>query len=350
MSIINSGQLSAGEIFIYNAAVQQGLENAVTDITDVKAPQIALIRDDVLQGSGEGMNRRIPKDMVFPFAPPTAQAEDLTIQDRSFNPLVRNSVKLSIKPYGAGYNISRTDFFADIYNTLGQVPKMLARAMMKQSDRLLASLLRNGKSIMDYTATNAFSTSKPISVNGAVSGNYSNYYTSSPLTTINLGQVVANMMARVNEDGLNLGLMPDTLIVPPTLYPAAMMATKMRSAVFSSTAGVGNPWPGQATLTAAQGDNWVAYEGLIKQVVVLPELLEGNASIDTTTWYVAECLNPSHGGAVGLLLAQEPGFEFGTNLAPSDYTVFLKDTYAWYAQRYMGAAFGVTSYLSRAEQ
>lgn len=348
--IINSGQLSAAEVIIYNATVQQGLENAVTDITDVKAQEIALTRPVEAEGSAANpMSKKIPSEIIFPFSPPTAQAEDLTVQDRSFNPLVRNSVRLAIKPYGAGYDILRKDFYNDIYNTLGNVPKLLARAMMKLPDVLLAGLLRNGKTTLDYTGTNAFAAAKPISVNGAVPGTYANLYTGRTLTTINLGFVIADMMSRVNEDGLNLGLMPDTLIIPPNLYPDAVMATQMKNAVFSGTAGAGNLWPGQANVTAAVGDNWIAHAGMIKKVVVLPELTQGGQAIDRTTWYVAETMNPAHGGACGLCLAIEPGFEFLTNLSPSDPTVFFKNRMAWACERYCGVAFGVTSFLSRVE-
>lgn len=347
--IINSGQLSTSELLIYSAAVMAGLENAVTSITDVKTPDIALVRDLPIANGADPLNKKMPSEEIFPFSPPTAQAEDLTDQDRPFHPLVRNTVRVPIKPYGTGYYISRTDFFRDIYGTLAGVPKKLARAALKATDVQLAKLLRNGKTTLDYTGTYAFSTTKPISVNGAISGNYSNLYTSRPLTSINLGYVIEQMMGRINEDGLNLGLMPDTLIVPPTLFQAAMIATNMKSVVFSGTGGVGNLAPGQANNTAAVGDNWIALTSTIKKIVVLTELTQGNQSIDQTTWYVAETMNQDHGGAVGLLCVAEPGFEFLTNLSPSDPEVFYKDRFAWAVQRYIGTAYGVTSYLSRAE-
>ena len=78
-------------------------------------------------------------------------------------------------------------------------------------------------------------------------------------------------------------------------------------------------------------------------------LADGGASIDTTTWYVAECMNHAHGGAVGLLLGVEEGFEFLTNLAPSDPTVFLKNEFAWAGERYAGVGYGLTAFLSRCE-
>ena len=351
MSIYNAGQLTAQELNIYNSAVMAGLENAVTAVTDVVAPKIALSRPVTIEGSGgvSDVTRKVPKTMVFPFSPPTAQAENLEGQDRPFHPLVRNTVTVPINRYGTGYFIQRQDFFKDLYGTLGNVPKKLARAALKLADVELARLLRNGKTTLDYTQTFAFSTTKPISPSGAISGTYSNLYTASALTATNLGNVVADMMGRVNEDGLSLGLMPDTLIVPPTLYPAAQQAVNMKSNVYSGTAGVGNLWPGQANVTAAAGDNWLAYTGMIKQVIVMPELLQGGQSIDRTTWYVAESMNESHGGPVGLLLAADPGFEFLTNLSPSDPEVFYKDRFAWAIQRYLGVGFGVTSFLSRCE-
>ena len=350
MSLINSGQLTSSEVILLNATVMAGLESAVSTITDVKAPKIALMRDPVQEGgSGNALNKKIPTEIVFPFAPPTARAEDLSTQDRPFHPLVRNVVRVAIRNFGVGYWISRKDFFNDIRGTLASVPKLLARAAMKIPDIQLAALLRNGKTTLDYTGTNAFATSKPNSVNGATSGVYGNLYTSRALTASNLGYVISQMMGRVGEDGMNLGVVPDTLIVPPSLYQEAVIATSMRSVVYSHTAGVGNPAPGQATLTAAQGDNWIALSGIIKSIVVLPELEEGNASIDKTTWYVAETQNPDRGGPVGLLCAAEPGFEFLTNLGPSDPDVFYKNRFSWALERYVGVAFGMTNTLSRVE-
>ena len=351
MAIINSGQLTAQEVILYNATVMAGLENASTAITDIWSEKVALIRPVVAEGSGtDPMSKKIPNEMVFPFSPATAQAEDLTEQDRPFHPLVRNSVRLLIKPYGTGYYILRKDFYNDIYGTLAFVPKKLARAAMKAVDIQLARLLRNGKTTLDYTGTFAFSTTKPISVNGAVSGTYSNLYTSTALTQINLGSVVQQMMGRLNEDGLSLGLMPDTLIVPPTLYQAAQIAVNMKNIVFSGAAGVGNLAPGQANNTAAVGDNWIAQSGMIKQVVIAPELIgSGSSPSDQTTWYVAECLNEEHGGAVGLLAARDPGFEFLTNLSPSDPDVYYRNRFSWAIERYLGTGYGVTQFLSRCE-
>ena len=351
MAIINSGQLTAQEVILYNATVMAGLENASTAITDIWSEKVALIRPVVAEGSGtDPLSKKIPKTMVFPFSPATAQAEDLTEQDRPFHPLVRNSATLEIKPYGTGYYILRKDFYNDIYGTLAFVPKKLARAAMKAVDIQLARLLRNGKTTLDYTGTFAFSTTKPISVNGAVSGTYSNLYTSTALTQINLGSVVQQMMGRLNEDGLSLGLMPDTVIVPPTLYQAAQIAVNMKNIVFSGAAGVGNLAPGQANNTAAVGDNWIAQSGMIKQIVIAPELIgSGSSPSDQTTWYVAECLNEEHGGAVGLLAARDPGFEFLTNLSPSDPDVYYRNRFSWAIERYLGTGYGVTQFLSRCE-
>ena len=352
MSIINSGQLTAQEVILYNSTVMAGLENAVTAITDIWSEKVALIRPVVAEGSGtDPMSKKIPKTMVFPFSPATAQAEDLTEQDRPFHPLVRNSVKIDIKNYGTGYYVLRKDFYNDIYSTLAYVPKKLARAAMKAVDIQLARLLRNGKTTLDYTGTFAFSTTKPISVNGAVSGTYSNLYTSTALTSINVGSVVQDMMGRLNEDGLSLGLQPDTLIVPPTLYQAAQIAINMKNIVFSGTGGVGNLAPGQANNTAAVGDNWIAMSGQIKQIVVAPELIgTGSAPADRTTWYVAECLNEEHGGAAGLVVARDPGFEFLTNLSSSDWDVYTRNRFSWAIERYLGVGYGVTSFISRCEQ
>lgn len=346
---INSGMLNPDQLLLLNAAIMSGLEAAVESFTDIRAPRISLMRTDLGVGSADALTKRIPASIAFPFSPPTARAEDLSTEDRPFHPLVRNNVLIAVKPWGVGYWVSRKDFFNDLHGTLGNIPKRLARAALKIPDISLAQLLRNGKTILDYTGTAAFATAKPNSVNGATSGNYGNLYTGMPLTVANLGRVIADMMGRVGEDGMNLGIKPDTLIIPANLYPEAVTATMNRSVVFSHTAGVGNPAPGQASLTAAQGDNWISFAGVIKQIVVLDELTDGGQTIDKTTWYVAECMNPDHYGAAGLLCAAEAGFELLTNLSPSDPDVYYKNRLSWAIERYVGTGFGLTYLLSRVE-
>lgn len=362
MSIQTIGQVTGSELLVFTAAIHSGLEKALAaPAKNVQYGKIALVKNvagtvppGFENGSAAGaMGRTIPDNVIFPFSPPTAQAEELT-GDRTFHPLIRAAIKCPVKPFGAGYKIKRKDFFNDVWGTVRLVPDKLSRAAKKLGDLLVASVLRNGKTITDYTNTNFFAAGKPLAPGSGRPGTFANLRTLRPLTSINLGTTVNEMMDLTNEDGLSLNIVPDTLIIPPTLYQQAIMATKMVSGVFSGTgaSSLGNPWPGQEVVgaaTAAQGPNWVALEGIIKQIVVLPELTIGGSAIDKTTWYLGECLNEDHGGPVGLCFAEDPAVEFLQQMDLSDPTVFLRDEYAWAIQKWAGCVPGLPQFLFRCE-
>ena len=252
---------------------------------------------------------------------------------------------MKVKEYHLGYKIGKKDFLNDIYGTVEAVPKKLARGARKLGDTLIAKLLRNGKTTRDYTGTNFFAAGKPSSPSGARTGTFRNLFTGLALTSINLGSVVAEMMSYVNEDGYSLNVIPDTLIIPPNLVPEATIATKLVTNVFSD----GNPAPGQAAGTAAQGANWIAVAGLIKKIIILPELLIGGAALDRKTWYVAETANPARGGAMRLLYAESNHVEYIQAMDPSSYTVMSLNEFAWAVRRFAGAGVGLPQLISRCE-
>lgn len=303
-----------------------------------------------LAASGGAMGKVIPKTAVFPFSPPTAAMEALSPSTgRTLHPLVRENLKVTVARYGTGYFIERQDFFNDVYGTLRRVPEKLARPVAKLGDVLLASVLRNGKSLTDWTGGAFFATGKLTAPSGAQAATvtYSNLYSSCPLTAAKAQTVWSGMRALKNEDGLSLNVRPDTMIVPAELEAQAIQAATIEWPVYSQTA---NPFnAGQAAATAAMGQNWLATTKSIKQIVVLPELTQGSQAIDTSTWYMAECLNPERGGAPGLVFADDPAVEFFTQMDLSDTEVYNNDRYTWAVQKYAGAGPGLGQFIARAE-
>jgi phage major head subunit gpT-like protein len=346
-SVLDFGQLSAQETLVYTSMIELGMQQAFLNAPISNYQKISVIRSAAgqLQGLPGAMGRTIAKEVLFPWSPPTAQMEQFT-EDRTFLPLVRETIRLPISPWQIGYKCRRTDFFNDVQGTLRNIPQMLMRPVLKLADKLVAQVLRNGKVDLAYTGQPLFSTTQPISVSGAVSGTYSNLITSSPLTSANVGAGINAMMALKGEDNLSLNIRPDTLIVPPNLYSAAVQAVELRTNVFSTN---GNAFPGQAANTASFADNWVAQSGIIKQVVMMPELTDGGASIDTTTWYLAECLNPERGGAWGILYGEDPTTEVTLMMAPDSPSVAARDEFTWGVQKWAGARGGLPILLQRHE-
>ena len=366
MSVNTVGNLTNSQV-IWTASIYAGLDVALNNPVAKpcwhgKAGPIATYQDVAKQLIGGGMDggaggalmgKVRPKTAVFPFSPPTAVMELLT-NGRTLAPLVRENLTVAINRYGAGYYCSRTDFDADVWGTIRRVPEKLARPVTKLGDVLLAAVLRTGKVTLDFTGTNFFATNKPVSPAGATTATYSNLNTGNALTAAGVQKAYSTMVALNNEDGLSLNLAPDTLIIPSALYPQAMQAANVKFPVYSQTA---NPfpvgaagYPGQAAGTAAMGENWIATSELIKQIVKLPELTQGNASIDATTWYLEEALNPEHGGAPALVLAEDPAVDVFILMGLTDISVWVDDDFSWAVQKYAGAGPGLAQWISRNEQ
>lgn len=334
MAIIRSGQLTQAETVLYNATIMYGLEFALKLLTDVVADKIALVRPIVIEGSAsDPMSKKIPTKSMFPFSSGTPLVvEDLTDKDRPFSNLVETTVTVDIKPYGAGYYIKRTDFFNDLFYVLRQIPRKLVRAIMKLPDVHLAKLLRNGCKDADYTGKPYFAVDK--------FGKRGNLAKKMPLNRKNLIAGCVDMLSRQTPEGIASEVPPDTLIVPPTLFAVASKALGMRKFVDSS---------GATAVKRKKRDKSMPLT-MIKQVIVMPELLgAGSTEADQTTWYLASCMSAEHGGPHGLLVAIDSGFEYLTNLAPSDPEVFYRNRFAFGAERYAGFAYGNSLFMSRFE-
>ncbi len=335
--IVNSGQLTQAEAILFNATIIQGIHEAIEKLTDnrsdIVANKIALMRPIVIDvAKDDPLSKRIPAEMVFPFNSAICpQAEDLTSQDRPFVPLIESSIRLPIKPYGIGYWITRRDFYNDLFYTLAQVPKKLTRGIMKIVDVKLAGLLRDGCTGFDGTGKPYFATDK--------FGKRGNLFKKMPLNRKNLIAGLVDMLSRRTAENGDCEVPPDTLIVPPTLFAAASKAVGLRN--FVNGYGV--------TPVNRKKRNKDKPLSMIKQVICMPELLSGGKAVDQTTWYLASCMSAAHGGPCGLLVAVEDGFEYLTNLSPSDPEVFYRNRFAFGSERYAGFAYGNGLFMSRFE-
>lgn len=353
MSTQNIGAVTSEQIFVASlrTSLAQALLNPPKAAWQGSVAPICMYENasDQLAGgsSGSGVDKLISKEVIFSFSPPTASME-LMATGRAMSPLVRESIKVVTNRWTSGYYADRRDFYADMHRIIRDVPQKLVRPAVKLNDKLLAAVLRNGKTTADQLVPtkNFFDTGKPLSPAGATTDTYANLYTSASLTAANIQRVVTTMMGLKGEDRINLQIKPDTLIIPAELYGAAQQAAGTEYPVYSSPS---NPFNAQPANTAAMGQNWIATSKMIQQIVVLPELTDGNASIDLTTWYVSECNNPGRGGAPGLVLAEDPALELGYALSPNDYDVATNDRYSWWVQKYAGAAGGLSVFIARCE-
>ena len=355
MSVQTIGGVTGNAALIFVATIYTGLDAALNNPAakpawhGIAGPIVTYQNVAQQLASMPGaMGKVIPKTAIFPFSPPTAVMDLLAGQTgRTLHPLVRESLTVQVQRYGTGYYVDRSDFFADVYGIIRKVPEKLARPATKLGDVLLAAVLRTGKVTVDWTNTNFFAASKPVAPSGTSTAVYPNLYTGTPLLPAGVQKVWSGMRALKNEDGLSLNIRPDTLIIPAELEAQAIQATQIEYPVYSQTA---NPFnAGQAAATAAMGQNWIATTKAIKQIVVLPELTQGGQVIDTTSWYMAECLNPEHGGAPGLVFAEDPAVDFFVQMDLNDTEVYNNDRFAWAIQKWAGAGPGLGQFIARAD-
>jgi phage major head subunit gpT-like protein len=134
--------------------------------------------------------------------------------------------------------------------------------------------IRNGQNIPTYDGVNFFSASHPSNyyAGNAVNVNQSNYVSSGgALTADSLTSARAAMMSFVGPDSLPLGVVPDTLLVPPSLYTVGMQLTTADMLAMQSFGGI-----------SQVGGSSNVLKGLLN--VVETPLLSG----DPTAWYLLD--------------------------------------------------------------
>lgn len=149
--------------------------------------------------------------------------------------------------------------------------RMLGHQFAKFPDRKVASELLVGyASLKCYDGLTFFNDAHPVDPLDASKGTFDNLLASTALTPANFDSTYAAMTQFKGADGQILGIMPDTLIVPPQLRTTALLIAK--GAYVPNVAG-----------TATQSN---PNEGVV-DVLVLPEL-----GSESTTWYLAKLKGP----------------------------------------------------------
>ena len=332
------GSLSDAEkIAFYNSVVEEGFNAPFDRPLETKYNQIAAVKlpKDLGLLPGQSVEK-----VSFGFSPPNAKAEQ-QINGRHSLPVTMHSIEVPIKPYTTTLHSEREDFDKDVMGILRKVPRDLKRVQSKNPDVLLGALLRAGGTTLDYTGLKSFfDTAHKCSPEGQVSATYDNLYTTTALTEANLGKVLQAQHSILASDGLTLGVRGNVLLVPPTLEHDAFVACKAAQIVYSNGT---NAAPGQASNTAAMGDNVMAlFLRWVKEIVVMTELQDGT-STNNTAWYAMDTNN----GPVSLCYARTMEPEYVSLMNPQDPTVFFSDKYFWGSKWREGVAFGLPQFAAR---
>jgi len=178
------------------------------------------------------------------------------------------------KPFENGFEIGVDDFEDDKLGIYDDALRQLGRSGALWGNDIIYDAIVAAGATVCYDGQYFFDTDHPLVVEGAADSTQANLHTTTALTAANYATTYQSMIARKGEDGKPLNIVPNLLIVPPSLKFTAERIVKAVSAGYllnnSSTATDDNILKGSS------------------EVQVIPEL-ETNSS---STWYLADTSKP----------------------------------------------------------
>lgn len=237
--------------------------------------------------------------------------------------LSEHEYTLANLPFEATIELDRDDIEDDNLGLFMSVTiPELAQAAAKHPDQLIKTMLQSNAGLgpTAFDGQLLFSDShptfaKPGAVAAGAATTYDNLFDLA-LTQDNFNTVWASMASYTGEDGEPLGVMPDTLVIPPQLRLVAteiLEADVIAKAVSSGGAGASNVTKGWA------------------KMLIVPEL--ANAP---TQWYLADTSKPMK----PLILQNRRADQFVSRDSPQDPKVFdlRKFTYGVDNRRNVGVS------------
>lgn len=206
--------------------------------------------------------------------------------------------------------------FSNFWNQLNG----LAQSAKKLPDQLMANALINGQSALGWDGQYFFSSTHPISYfSGGVSGTQQNYWSSgTALTFDNLSLVYNTMTTYRNDENRPLGIMPDTIVVPPQLQ---ILANRLVAPIVADQTVTG------LTMAGNQPNALPKFK-----VVVAPEL-----SAYSTTWYLldmSKVVKP-------FIWQNRQDTVFTSKVSDTDQNVFVNNELWFKAYRRGNAGYGL---------
>ncbi|MBI5815893.1 MAG: Mu-like prophage major head subunit gpT family protein [Nitrospinae bacterium] len=241
------------------------------------------------------------------------------IGERVIKSLAAAGYYLKNKDFELTLGVPRNNILDDNLGLFTPLLESLARAAKLHPAELLAAILKAGETNLAFDGKPFFATDHP---NGAQTP-FSNLFAATALTADNYGAVRAAMMSYINDAGNPLGIIPDTLIIPPQLEKVARSILTADVIIGDATAGgsQSNVWKNSANLLLA------------------PELAD-----HPTEWYVA-CLNRPLKPFI-YQLRQAP--EFVSLTAPDDDNVFMRKEYLYGVDYRGNVGYGLPHLIAKA--
>jgi len=219
---------------------------------------------------------------------------------------------LENKSWELTVGVDRNDIEDDNLGVYTPRIRMMGESARKLRDDRITAAIQDGTTALGFDGVAFFATTHDLDA----SGNQSNLFTSTALTAANFDTTFAAMASYTGYNGEPLGVMPDTLIVPPQLrYEADEIVKAERNA-----AGASNMLKGYAN------------------VIVAPELAN-----QPTVWYLAQLSSAVK--PIVYQVRQAPQMQMKTN--PSDDNVFFERQFVYGVDARVAAGYGPWFLMAR---
>jgi len=223
------------------------------------------------------------------------------VGERILNDVAARAQQLDNKPYEASFKVPRAKIADDKLGIFSPLMEELARAAKHWPDRLVWDALKAGENATGYDGQGFFDTDHPVNMDDPASGVQANKFTSKALTTDNLAEVISTMGSWKGEDGQELEVEPNLLVVGPDLRNQARRI--LNAEIIATTAG------NAAESNVMKGD---------MDLLVVPRL----ASIPGV-WFPMDTTRPIK--PMLFQLREAPTFDY--LMKSDDPNVFMKDEY-----------------------
>lgn len=176
------------------------------DITDIWSSKIAT---EVPSSS---------REQIYPFLARVPRMKEW-VGERLLNNLVGNAYRLLNKDWEDTIEVDRNDIEDEQLALYSMGIQQLGVAAKKWPDDVMLDVLQGGVTALGFDGVPFFSASHPKS--DGTGGVYSNLITGNALSASNFQATRAAMLAYTGENGKNLNVKPNLLVVPPQLEATA---------------------------------------------------------------------------------------------------------------------------------
>jgi phage major head subunit gpT-like protein len=273
----------------------------------------------------EAIGTKIPsstRDQRYPFVQAISGAMRQWQGERQVQNVVVDGFTVTNKKWENTLAIAREDVEDDQYGvyTGMLIPNLARHAKLLPDQEIAAAIAANA---VGFDGKAFFAADHPVDPSGATSGTNNNIVTSAALSGPNLARAQARLMKFLGPDGLPMGNVGDTILVPPSLK---YVAETLAHGVFYPGAQNGN-----SSIFGAQSNLFIG-----QYKVVCSPWITDSGDPATATWYLLDC---RHANMRPFFWQEREAAQLVSMVDPANPVVFMQDNF-YMGARARGAAAG----------